>query len=182
MKYRTIVVDPPWDVKAGPGVMPYTVDGSGRQVWDRVSRPARDLAFPSMSVGEWAGRDCHLYLWTINRYVEEAFGVSRAWGFDYSTLLVWAKNPMGGGLGGAYGISTEFVLFCRKGKLAATSRMGTTWFNWKRAYDERGKPWHSRKPPAFFEMVERMSPAPRLEVFARGARPGWVVWGDEAAA
>jgi N6-adenosine-specific RNA methylase IME4 len=29
------------------------------------------------------------------------------------------------------------------------------------------------------ELVERFSPAPRLELFGRRVVPGWVVWGNE---
>lgn len=179
MRYATIVVDPPWEVNAGPLC--------GREGFGDATGKSRPLAYPSMSVvdiaalpiAELAAQDAHLYLWTINRYLDDAFDVARAWGFNYSTLLTWAKNPMGGGLGGCYGISTEFVLFCRRGSLRATDRIGTTWFNWKRPYDERGKPRHSAKPVDFFSMVERVSPGPRVELFARNPRPGWDSWGNE---
>jgi N6-adenosine-specific RNA methylase IME4 len=186
-QYRTIVADPPWAVKAGPAGAPYMLDSDGVQRWDKVSRPSRDLAYPSMTLGEIKALDvasvvapnAHLYLWTINRYLEDAFDVVRSWGFIYSTTLVWAKNPMGGGLGGAYGISTEYVLFARRGALPAIGRVKGTWFNWKRPYDDRGKPKHSAKPADFFEMVEAVSPGPYLELFARERRPNWHAWGNE---
>jgi N6-adenosine-specific RNA methylase IME4 len=100
-------------------------------------------------------------------------------GLPYSTTLVWAKNLMGGGLGGAYGISTEFCLFCRRGSLKTLRNVGGTWFNWKRPYDERGKPRHSAKPPEFYAMVDQVSPGPFLEMFARDRRLGWDAWGNE---
>jgi N6-adenosine-specific RNA methylase IME4 len=133
----------------------------------------------ALRVSDVAAEGAHLYLWTINRYVDDAFDIARAWGFKFSTLLTWAKNPMGGGLGGAYGISTEFCLFCRRGKLATLRDIGTTWFNWKRPYDERGKPRHSAKPMEFIAMVEQVSPGPYLEMFARDRRLGWDAWGNE---
>lgn len=187
MKYRTIVADPPWRVKAGPGGGTYVTDADGVQRWQQVETPTRDLVYPTMSVdqiadvpvGGLAEDDAHLYLWTINRYVEQAYGVARAWGFVPSTLLVWAKNPMGGGLGGAFGITTEFVLFARRGSLKANRTTGT-WWNWKRPYDGRGKPMHSGKPDAFLDLVESVSPGPYLELFARRQRLGWDTWGDEA--
>jgi N6-adenosine-specific RNA methylase IME4 len=44
----------------------------------------------------------------------------------------------------------------------------------------RGK--HSEKPAEFAAMIERLYPlTPKLEMFARGPRPGWDVWGNEAA-
>lgn len=175
--YATIVADPPWQVMAGPL--------NGREGFGDATGASRPLAYPSMSVEEIsalqvpAAADAHLYLWTTNGYLREAFDVARAWGFQPSTTLVWAKNVMGGGLGGAYGISTEFCLFCRRGSLKAHGRVGGTWFNWKRPYDERGKPRHSAKPPEFFAMVEEVSPGPYLEMFARDKRPGWHAWGNE---
>ena len=178
-QYATIVADPPWKVGAGPL--------NGREGFGDATGASRPLAYPSMTVdaikalrvADVAAADAHLYLWTINRYIEDAFAVARAWGFKYSTLLTWAKNPMGNGLGGTYGISTEHILFCRRGSLASLRDIGTTWFNWKRPYDERGKPRHSAKPPEFYAMVESVSPGPRAELFARGKRTGWHVWGNE---
>lgn len=180
-RYRTIVADPPWDVKAGPL--------TGRAGFADAKGASRPLPYPSMSIAELHGLsvgrlaedDAHLYLWTINRYVPAAYGLAEAWGFKPSTLLVWAKEPMGGGLGGTFGISTEFILFCRRGSLVAKRREGRTWWNWKRPYDERGKPQHSGKPEAFYDLVEQISPGPYLELFARGQRRlGWSTWGNEA--
>ncbi len=184
MKFATIVADPPWEVKAGRAMGAYKVV-DGKQVWPAgETAVARPLAYPTMTVPEIAALavpaadDCHLYLWTINRYVDEAFDVARAWGFKYSTLLTWAKNPKGSGLGGCYGISSEYVLFCRRGTLAAKADVNTTWFNWKRPY-KNGYPQHSAKPPEFYTMVEHVSPGPYLEMFARQPRAGWAVWGNE---
>lgn len=180
--YATVVCDPPWPQKRGGPLrgghgegfvgtahslpMPY----STMAVADIASLPVADIA----------ASDSHLYLWTTNRFLPDAFIVARAWGFKPSTVLVWAKAPIGAGLGGSYGIATEYVLFARRGSLKATSRVGRNWFTWKRPYDERGKPMHSAKPPEFFQMVEAVSPGPRLELFARRDRPGWDVWGDQA--
>ena len=159
-------------------------------MWNMESRKSRDLPYPTMSlekicglpVESLAADNAHLYLWTINRYVEAAYEVARAWGFTPSTLLTWIKQPMGGGLGGAFGISTEFVLFCRRGSLPAKTRVTGTWFPWKRPYDERGKPKHSAKPEELQTMVEQVSPGPYLELFARRKRHGWSSWGNEIEA
>lgn len=178
-RYPTIVADPPWKVMAGPL--------NGREGFGDATGASRPLAYPSMSVdaikalrvADVAADDAHLYLWTTNGYLPAAFDVVKSWGFAYSTTLVWAKNLMGGGLGGAYGISTEFCLFCRRGSLKTLRNVGGTWFNWKRPYDERGKPRHSAKPPEFYAMVDQVSPGPFLEMFARDRRLGWDAWGNE---
>ena len=42
---------------------------------------------------------------------------------------------------------------------------------------------HSQKPEAFYELVEKLCPAPRYaELFARSTRPNWDGHGDEVAA
>ena len=186
MRYRTIVADPPWKVSAGRPFGRYEMR-DGKQVFSVVNGGARKLPYPTLSLEQIAALpvaslvepNAHLYLWTINRYLRDAFDVMQAWGFDYSTTLVWAKRPMGGGLGGCYGLATEFVLFGRRGRLRSQTRVGRNWFDWTRPYDERGKPKHSAKPAGFYEMVSAVSPGPKLELFARAPRAGWHVWGNE---
>jgi N6-adenosine-specific RNA methylase IME4 len=184
MKFSCIVADPPWRVSAGRSIGIYEMR-DGRQLFGVSNNAARRTAYPSMSVDQIAALRvpaadaAHLYLWTINRYVEDAYRVARAWGFAPSTLLTWAKTTMGGGLGGdAYGLSSEFCLFARRGSLPADERISASWWQWKRPY-RNGAPRHSAKPPEFYAMVERVSPGPRLEMFAREQRDGWSVWGNE---
>lgn len=172
--YRTIVADPPWDIREkSPG-------GGGGAGPDWASgMQSRSLVYPTLTVAEIAALDvpsapdAHLYLWTINAHVESAYKIARAWGFRPSTLLVWCKAPNGLGLGGTYSLTTEFVLFARRGSLRAEQRIATTWFRWS-----RGR--HSQKPEAFLDIVESVSPGPYLELFARRNRLGWDTWGNEA--
>ena len=167
-KFRTICADPPWRTTTGPQ-------------WKSKDNGHKPLAYPVMSmdeikalpVGDVADDAAHLFLWTTNILVRKAYEVAEAWGFKPSVLLTWAKNPLGMGLGDAFGITTEHVLFAHRGGLRPLRRVPTTWWNWK-----RGR--HSAKPEAFQDMVETVSPGPRLELFARRARPGWVTLGNEA--
>lgn len=183
--YSCVVADPPWKVAAGRTIGDYVRAADGSQPFGVRNNAARPLAYPTMTVDEIAALpipaapDAHLYLWTVNAYLPQAYAVVKAWGFTYSTTLVWAKRPMGGGLGGAYGLATEYVIFARRGRLPTMTRIGRNWWDWKRPYDERGKPRHSAKPTEFYELVERVSPGPRIDMFARALRPGWDVWGNE---
>jgi N6-adenosine-specific RNA methylase IME4 len=127
----------------------------------------------ALPVSDMAERDAHLYIWTINAYLTETYDIARAWGFRPVVLLTWAKAPHGKGLGGTFIQTTEHILFARRGSCAALSRVDTTWWQWKRGD-------HSAKPEAFMDIVEQVSPAPRLEMFSRRARFGWTTWGDEA--
>lgn len=172
-RYRTIVADPPWRVKTGPSW--------GNDKTAPVNGLSHSLAYPTMSLAEIAGLpvadlaadDAHLYLWTINAYVRDAYSVVEAWGFKPSTLLTWCKSPKGLGLGGAYSLTSEFILFARRGSLAHTTRVERSWFQWPRSI-------HSRKPEGFLDLVESVSPGPYLELFARRNRLGWDTWGNEA--
>lgn len=186
-RYRTIVVDPPWDYPEG-----WPVGSENGQVSTHAARrgipfdPGRrtPLKYPALSVDEIAAlpvadmaeaSGCHLYLWTTNRYLRDAFGVLDAWGFRFGQVLVWCKAPMGTGPGGAWAQTTEYVLTARCGKLRNLRRFDSSWFAWPRM----GKA-HSRKPEAFLDMVESVSPGPYLELFARRQRLGWDTYGDEA--
>lgn len=186
MKYRTIVVDPPWPMGPPHGGRTQSEAGNWTGKWlgyesDLPYQQMTVEVIKALPVSALADADAHLYLWTTNKFLEQAWSVGRAWGFQPSTMLVWGKAPMGIGLGGPFCITTEFVLFCRRGHLAPKQRIDSTWFNWKRPYNANGAPSHSQKPEAFIDLVEQVSPGPYVELFARRHRLGWDVWGNESA-
>lgn len=172
--YRTIVCDPPWRYK---GTLPrFRYNGSGTPTPDA---PRSTTPYPTMSVAGIAALPvgnladpggCHLYLWTTNTHLPQAFGVAQAWGFTYSTLLVWCKTPRGFAGFPTYNTCTEFVLFCRRGTLKPKTRIDRNWWEWRRRH-------HSAKPEHFLDMVEQVSPGPYLELFSRRHRLGWDVMG-----
>lgn len=179
-RYSTIVADPPWP-HPDTGGRTQSTAGNWRGKWrgyesklpyDRMS--VEDIA--SLPIADVVGENAHLYLWTTNGFLRDAYTVVEAWGFKPSTLLTWCKAPMGIGLGGAYTITTEFVLYARRGSLKPTRRWDSTWFQFKRPYN--GAPAHSAKPEGFLDVVEQVSPGPYLEIFARRARFGWDYAGD----
>jgi len=170
VKYRTIVADPPWQVAAGPRSLHDPNEASRPLSYATLSL----AAIADLPVGAIAANDAHLYLWTINAYVDAAYHIAREWGFTPSTLLVWAKAPKGRGLGATFATSTEYVLFARRGSLAALTRVDRNWWQWARRE-------HSAKPEHFYDLVEQVSPGPYVELFARRHRLGWDVWGNESA-
>lgn len=184
-KYNVIYADPPWQQKAGRGLSGYTLV-DGKQVWHSNETKSKDLPYPSMSVDEiaalpiknLAAKDAHLYLWVTNKYLLEAAKVIEAWGFKYSTCITWKKKRMGGGLGGAFRITHEHLLFCRRGNLKTTGTIQESVIEAKRPY-VNGYPCHSKKPELFAEIIESISPGPRIELFARQQRQGWDVFGNE---
>lgn len=183
-KYRTVVADPPWE-HPDSGKRTQSEEGNWNAKWlgyeSKVPYERMTLdEIKALPVADLAADDAHLYLWTTNGFLRRSFEVVEAWGFKFSTLLTWCKAPMGLGLGGAYSITTEFVLFARRGSLAPLQRMDSTWWQMKRPYNHNGAPAHSAKPEAFLDRVEQVSPGPRVELFARRARFGWDYWGDES--
>lgn len=185
-RYRTIVVDPPWEYAPWPVSSSPTAQNA--QFAARRGIPfdptlKKPLPYPSMTITEikalpvrgLAAADAHLYLWTTAKYLWDAPAICRAWGFTPGPLLSWCKTPMGIGPGGTWASNVEYVLVARRGSLAHKRRWETRWFNWPRMGRQ-----HSRKPEAFLDMVEETSPGPYLELFARRNRLGWDTWGNEA--
>ena len=98
---------------------PDVIGGTGESGHDALTYDQMTVeAIKALDVEGRAADDAHLYLWTTNRYIEAAYDVARAWGFKPSVLLVWAKKPQGVGLGDTYRLTTEFVLFARRGNPA----------------------------------------------------------------
>ena len=157
--FATVLVDPPWPLQSG-------------EKHYRTMSLARITALP---VGRLAARDAHLWLWTTNALLPRAYEVAEAWGFTVRSPLTWVKFRLG--LGGRYQLrnATEQLLFCTRGRAPLGSRSQPTWFN--APVQE-----HSRKPAEQFAIIERVSPGPYLELFAR-RRPEsnqpWAVWGDQ---
>jgi N6-adenosine-specific RNA methylase IME4 len=173
-RYRTIVADPPWQARfrTGKGDLSVAVPYPQLSVAEIAALPVADMA----------SEDAHLYLWTINSRLRDAFAIVETWGFRFSTVLVWCKTAHGLVSGGAYPIGTEFCLFARRGSLASMSRADRNWFDWPvmRSKGPNHGAIPSRKPEAFLDVVEAVSPGPYLELFARRNRLGWDTWGNEA--
>ena len=123
----------------------------------------------------------HLYLWVPNALLPEGIKVLEAWGFSYKSNIVWHKvrkdgGPDGRGVGFYFRNVTELVLFGVRGKNARTLAPGRRQVNFLATQKRE----HSRKPDEFYDIVESCSPGPYLELFARGPRDGWDVWGNQA--
>ena len=172
--FRCIVADPPWPMKRNSGTLyPGATDTPPMKArpLDYPVMPVADIA--ALPVRDLAADGCHLYLWTTQAFLRDAYTVLDAWGFKQGALLVWSKPPKG--VVGTWVCSAEFCIFARRGTLAAKRRHIGTVFNWS-----RGR--HSAKPEAFQDMVETVSPGPYLELFARRKREGWTCWGNEVEA
>lgn len=154
--FQVIVVDPPWRYATG-----------------------NDLPYPTMTIEqikampvvELADDDAILWLWTTNAHLRLAFDVVDAWGFEYKALLTWVKDRMGTGewLRG----QTEHCLLASRGEPVFIHGTRSTVL-------EAARREHSRKPDAFYTLVERTCAGGKLELFSRQRRNGWQAYGNDA--
>jgi N6-adenosine-specific RNA methylase IME4 len=135
----------------------------------------------ALPVLEIADSPSHLYLWVPNALLQDGLEVMKAWGFEYKTNIVWHKirkdgGSDGRGVGFYFRNVTELILFGVRGKGARTFQPGRTQVNLLATRKRE----HSRKPDELYNVIESCSPGPRLELFARGSRPHWEAWGNQA--
>ena len=175
-KFACVLADPPWQF----------VNRTGKMAPEhkRLNRyGTMDLAaISALPVESVAAPTSHLYLWVPNALLPEGLAVMKAWGFTYKSNVVWHKirkdgGSDGRGVGFYFRNVTELVLFGVRGKNARTLQPGRTQVN----YLGTRKREHSRKPDEMYDIIEACSPGPRLELFARGTRPCWTMWGNQAA-
>lgn len=161
-RHRVIVIDPPWKY--------------GNRVDDTTHRGRNQ--YPDMSieeicalpVPELAEKDCVLWLWTTNAFMREAYSCLYAWGFKDKTILTWDKVNIG--LGDYLRNVTEHCILAVRGKPILELTNQTTLITEKRRE-------HSRKPDAFYKLVEALCPGSKLEMFSREPRKDWQQWGAE---
>ena len=120
-------------------------------------------------------------MWVPNALLPEGLEVMKAWGFEYKTNIIWEKvrhdgMPDGRGVGFYFRNVTEILLFGIKGDKNRTLDPARSQVNLIRSIKRE----HSRKPDEIVPLIESCSPGPYLELFARGKRSGWDMWGDQA--
>jgi N6-adenosine-specific RNA methylase IME4 len=173
-KYSTILADPPWQFTNRTGKM--------APEHKRLNRYST-LSLHEISeipVSLAADTPSHLYLWVPNALLPEGLEVMKAWGFQYKSNIIWHKirkdgGPDGRGVGFYFRNTTEIVLFGIRGHMR-TLGPGRSQVNIIRTMKQE----HSRKPDELYEIIEKCSPGPYLELFARGTRKKWIGWGNQA--
>lgn len=172
--FTTILADPPWRSKQRQGKLSPEYASCNRY----PTMPLDEIK--ALPVKQISTKNAHLYLWIPVSMLEDGLAVLNARGFKYKSSIAWEKIRRDGATSGeCYGHyfrnSMEILLFGVRGSLDTVRPPGGQ-CNVIRAETRE----HSRKPDAFVEMVERLSPGPHLELFARGTRPGWSDFGNQA--
>lgn len=166
-QYRTIVIDPPWEME--------------KIVRDNRPNPVNfGFEYPTMSeaelaafdIGAMAHDDCHLFCWTTQKHLPSALRLVETWGFKYVLCMVWHK-PGGFQPYNLPQYNCEFVIYARRGspEFVDTKAFFTCF--------EAPRREHSRKPDEFYEVIERVTAGPRIDVFSREPRGGFDQFGNE---
>ena len=130
-------------------------------------------AIGALPVREWTEDNAVLFLWVTSPILEEAFQVVRAWGFNYKASFVWDKIKHN--MGHYNSVRHELLLICTRGSCQPDKQQ---LFDSVQSI-ERGK--HSEKPVDFYDIIETLyTHGRKLEIFARGHRDGWDVYGHLA--
>lgn len=159
-RFSTIYADPPW---------PYQNQATRAATSNHYGvMTLEDIA--ALPVRELTTENAHLHLWTTNAFLFDARAIMEAWGFEYKSCFVWVKPQMG--IGNYWRVSHEFLLFGVKGSLPFADRGQMSWRQWDRTR-------HSEKPYEMYQLIEKVSPGPYLELFARRQVEGWTSWGNE---
>jgi N6-adenosine-specific RNA methylase IME4 len=165
MRFKTLLLDPPW-----PQEM------AGKYARRRNQRPT-DLpyqtmpleAIQSLDIAPLTDDEAHCWLWTTNAFLPQSYAILEGWGFKYHNTLTWVKPS---GIGNYFIGRTQFLLFGYRGKL-----------NMKEKYHPNvlfaSPVKHSQKPEDSYRLIEAVSHEPRVELFARRPRENWRGLGNE---
>lgn len=167
-KYKTIVIDPPWEVSTD--IKHKSMHSPVRQLPYHTMTDEELLKFPIQSICE---EDCNVFLWTINSKLQFSFELLEAWGFKFHTILIWDKKD-GLNLNGFRRVA-EYVYYGYKGKMEIKPKFK----NIPTIFSEHRRE-HSRKPDIFYKLVREATPEPRIDIFARRRHYGFDAWGDQA--
>lgn len=174
-QFGTILADPPWQFQNRTG----KVAPEHKRLSRYETMSLDDIC--ALPVADIAADPAHLYLWVPNALLPDGLRVMDAWGFRYISNIVWHKvrkdgGSDGRGVGFYFRNVTELLLFGVRGKNARTLAPGRSQVNLMATRKRE----HSRKPDEQYDIIEACSWGPRLEMFSRGQRKGWTVWGDQA--
>lgn len=157
--YHTILADPPWEVNQ-----------RGTHGADKHYSLMTMERIAAMPVSDLAADDAHLWLWVTNATLRQGYDIAEAWGFTVRSPLTWIKFRLG--MGHYLRNATEHLLFATRGHAPVQFRAQPTWL-------QAPVQDHSHKPEEQYAVIERISPGPYLELFARRHQPGWHTWGNE---
>ena len=184
MKYKTIVIDPPWTI-AAPS--PRTV-GFHRRRSDSIIVTQKinynlmsDEQIKKFPIDNYADDNCDLFLWTIQSRLPICFDILKQWKFNYKRLIIWHKKygynnhlPISPPAVNGWEYNAEFILHATRGK--SHFQKTAPLFHTVQSYKIRG---HSIKPAEIYQKLREKTAEPRIDIFARRRHEGYDAWGDQ---
>lgn len=160
-KFDVIAIDPPWNYGT-------QFNASG---W-RVANPYPEMTQEELKKLELpANENCVLFLWTTHKFIWDAKELLDTWGFEYRSMFVWDKQKIG--MGNLVRMQCEFCLMGIKGNPVFRDA-----HNIRDIFREPRRE-HSRKPEAFYDMVNSLCVGRKLDYFSREHRDGWCSYGND---
>jgi N6-adenosine-specific RNA methylase IME4 len=168
--FRCCLVDPPWAFS--------NWSAKGEVKNPKAHYACMELAdIKALPVAELMAQDSALFMWATWPMLPQALELLAAWGMTYKTGGAWGKQSR---TGNAINFGTGYVFRSASEPLIVGTRGKPTWLSrsvrnlWLAPVRE-----HSRKPSQVLDDIERLTPGPRLELFARETREGWTPFGLE---
>jgi len=162
--FPVIYADPPWQYD-------HPISDSRRIENQYPTMPIEEIC--ALPIEEIAAPDGILFLWVTTPFLEKGLRVLEEWGFDYRTSMVWVKPSIGPGQWVRQ--RHEYLLIGVRGNIPTPKGE-----NKPDSVIEAPRTEHSEKPEVVYEIIERMYPElPKVELFCRKPRTGWVAWGNE---
>ncbi|MHC0053408.1 MT-A70 family methyltransferase [Actibacterium sp. D379-3] len=176
-RFSTVLADPPWRFTNRTG----KVAPEHKRLSRYPTMTLDDIC--ALPVADHLEDRAHCYMWVPNALLPEGLQVLSAWGFEYKSNIIWHKirkdgGSDGRGVGFYFRNVTEILLFGTRGRNVRTLAPGRRQVNMVQSRKRE----HSRKPDEQYELIESCSWGPYLEMFGRGVRDGWTVWGNQADA
>lgn len=169
--YKTIVIDPPWP---GPGsVHRFDVNQTKRSVSVIPYSTMTVVNIAALRIRDIAAPDSCLWIWATSRSIGDAMLLMELWGFTYRGLFIWMKRL---GMGRHMRHQVEMLLWAGRpgARLVDPRKCPRQVHEWPRPRR------HSEKPAEAYAMIAELCDGPRIDIFARQARPGFEAWGNEA--
>jgi N6-adenosine-specific RNA methylase IME4 len=174
--FRTFLFDPPWEEHGG----------GGRGCQNHYeTMPVAQMPRAIMAAEAWRpAPSCHAWMWATRPFLDDAMWLLKRLGFIYKTELVWVKWKDGRlqlSLGQYARTAHESLLLGTRGSaMMPESPPPSVFFAPVPTISGTNRRQHSAKPDAAYNLIEQLSPGPRVEFFSRAQRPGWTTTGLDA--
>ena len=170
MKYKTIVIDPPWEFDKTNGFQRMKHTGVAKV---EHYKTMTDEEIKQFDINQFTDVNCDLFLWTVTRKIEFSFELLKSWGFRFVDFITWDKVlgvPVNG-----FHRKAEWCLYAVKGKkgISKSGKFIPTVITEKRTV-------HSAKPVMFYDILKNSTQEPRIDIFSRAEHDGFDQWGDQA--